>query len=227
VRSLVQEESDGDAAAREVEKVRCALQVVHRQWEAAEENSRRLTTRANGILATIAAASGLGLFKLSDLPAIQPVWVAWVMRGSLGVTALCILIGLIHIWDVRPPADQDEGWWCLGRKAFRALRTYSRRPGEAPEDQKPKHPFASSLLHTTGQPGTDLPIQDPDLLTLEVQAIREIEYYRTAMAAIDLHARNVERQAGIERGQAWLFRAAYLAFLAAVVTLAFGQGRGS
>jgi hypothetical protein len=83
------------------------------------------------------------------------------------------------------------------------------------------------LLHTTGQPGTDLPIQDPDLLTLEVQAIREIEYYRTAMAAIDLHARNVERQAGIERGQAWLFRAAYLAFLAAVVTLAFGQGRGS
>lgn len=55
-------------------KVDDSIELVARQWEAEQENSRRLATRTNGILATIALISGLGIFKIEDVAKVSVTW---------------------------------------------------------------------------------------------------------------------------------------------------------
>ncbi len=211
---------------RDGEKVRQALQVVVRQWQAEEENSRRLAVRTNGILATIAAASGLGLFKLSDLPNLEPLWVDRVFGMAIAVSGCCMLVGLIHIWGLRAPRwTPDEPWWLIPRKWFRFVRRASQSTRDRQHGADPlRHPFASSWLHTTADPISERPVQEPDLLSLQTQAIRRIEYYRTQMAALDLYIRNVERQTALTCGQAWLGRAVLVAFITAVACVILDDG---
>lgn len=137
----------------------------------------------------------------------------------VGLVAVCILLGIVDVLDLRPRRfTSDEPWWRVFRKAFRKLRGFMCWfEGDATEVEKHKLPFASSLLHGHGEPGTANQVEDPDLLELQADAVRKIHYYRLASAAIDLHVRNVERQAAIVRGQGWLARAAFLAFAMAIL----------
>jgi hypothetical protein len=202
------------------EKVDAALSIVSLQWEAEQENSRRLATRANGILATIAVLSGLGLFKFPEAGPESPYWVRVTVKACIVLVAVFLVLGLVHILDLRAPRKtDDEPWWRLGRKIFRWVRSVSRPIDHGPEIEKRKHPFASSILQ--GQREPESAIDDPDLLQLKLEAIRETHYYRLAMASIELHVRNVERQAAIVRGQAWLAKAAFVAFALAVLLAVF------
>lgn len=199
-------------------KVEHALKLVGLQWDAEQENSRRLANRANGVLATIALLSGLGIFKVPEIGAIEPAWVKLAAKICIGVVALCLFFGLVHILDLRPPRKtEDEEWWRLPRKAYRLVRKISRPTDDGPESQGTRHAFASSLLQGRSEPGSPNPVEDPDLLQLKLDAIRETHYYRLALASMELHVRNVERQAAILRGQAWLGHAAVAAFVMAVI----------
>jgi hypothetical protein len=216
---------DSERNDRDGEKIRQAMQVVVRQWRAEEENSRRLAVRTNGILATIAAASGLGLFKLSDLPEMEPLWVDRVVGMAIALSGCCMLVGLIHIWGLRAPRwTPDERWWLIPRKLFRFIRRASQPAHERNGVDQLRHPFASSWLHTTADPTSERPVQEPDLLSLQTQAIRRIEYYRTQMAALDLYTRNVERQTALTCGQTWLGRAVLVAFVTAVACVILDDG---
>jgi len=201
------------------EKVEDALALVAVQWEAEQENSRRLATRTNGILATIALISGLGIFKIDDVAKVSVTWASVTLRTMVGLVAICILFGIIDVLDLRPRRlTSEEPRWRVFRKAFRKLRGFMCWfEGDSTEVEKHKLPFASSLLHGEGEPDTEKQVEDPDLLELQADAVRKIHYYRLASAAIDLHVRNVERQAAIVRGQGWLARAAFLAFAMAIV----------
>jgi uncharacterized membrane protein SirB2 len=201
------------------DKVEHAIEFVTLQWEAEQENSRRLATRTNGILATIAIVSGLGIFKIEDIAKVAVPWASTMLRVMVGLVGLCILLGIIDVLDLRPrPRATGERWWRLFRKAFRLLRRAAAWfQGDGTDVEKHKLPFASSLLHGEAEPDTSRQVEDPDLLELKVEAVRKIHYYRLARAAIDLHVRNAERQAALVRGQGWLARAAFLAFAMAIV----------
>src|SRR5262245_40536222 len=70
-----------DVERAHADKVSVAMQTAARQWEAEQENARRLSTRTTGILATIAAASGLGLFKASDITCVENPWLSLLLQA--------------------------------------------------------------------------------------------------------------------------------------------------
>lgn len=213
-----------ETSERKHEKLEHAISHVQLQWEAAQENSRRLAARTNGILATAALVSGLGVFKLDDIAKVEASWASCTLRVLFCLVGACVLLGLVEVIDIRPSAkSSSEPWYRLFRKFLRVLRRALRWIDD--EDAKPdRHrlPFSSSLLHGEAEPGTEKQVEDPDLLELQTEAVRQIHYYRLAMAAIDLNVRNAERQSAIARGQGWLARAAFVAF-AMVVVLAVSR----
>jgi len=215
--------SDGRSA-----KTATALVFAKEQWEAEQENARRLGTRANGILTTVAALSGLGFFKIGSLGQIEPAWVSHAMRMSLAASIVCMVIGVVFVLDLRPMAGSNpEGWWRVRRNLLRWLRR------TAADYLPPRHrvlnlgqPFASSWLFSSGNPGSDPPVESPDLLALKHHAVEQLAFYRMTQASLDLHMRNVERRAVLLAGQHWLFDGALMAFMASLIYILFARGAG-
>lgn len=199
-----------------------ALDLAHKQWEAEQENSRRLAARANGVLASFAALSGLGLFQFRELAGIPSDPVGILARVAVALAVLLILIGLIHVWDVRPPPRAPtEKWWQVLRKAVRYVR---RRTSLGPESEagSSSTAFASAWLHssTPGEPSVDL-------ITQRARDVREIAFYRLSAAAGELHRRNISRRIALQTGQNWIGRGVTVALLGLLPYVLFGRAEKS
>lgn len=222
-------EGSSSIASEKAARVVTAQALAEKQWDAEQENARRLATRANGILTTVAALSGLGFFKIGSLAAIHPAWVSWSVRILLTCSVIVTAIGVVFVLDLRPPAQTStEPRWRLRRKFLRWLRRIAADDG-LPDvgGATQKTPFASSYLLSSGIPGSGEAVESPDLLRLKQHDLERVSYYRLAQAAVDLHVRNIERRAALMVGQHWLVNGACLAFLAVLIYILFACGLAS
>lgn len=197
-----------------------ALDLAHEQWEAEQENSRRLAARANGILASFAALSGLGLFQFHELAAFPPSFTGWLARWSVAAAVVLLLIGLVHVWDVRPPPKSaKEQWWRVNRKFMRFLRRKTS-VGPALEAHSSAIVFASAWLHTSspGEQGGSA-----NLLAQPARDVRETSFYRLSAAAGELHQRNISRRIALQTGQNWIGRGVTVALLGLLPYVLFGR----
>ncbi len=220
------EESAKSTAAERIARVGIARSLAEKQWEAEQENARRLATRSNGILTTVAALSGLGFFKIGSLGVIQPSWVSWLVRVTITLSVICTAIGVVFVLDLRPPqSPPEEPWWRLRRRLLRWVRNRAADDG-LPDvgGSIPRTPFSSSYLLSSAAQGTGESVESPDLLRIGQHDLERIAYYRLAQAAVDLHVRNIERRAVLMLGQHWLFNGACLAFLGILVYILFACG---
>lgn len=206
---------------------RDALDLARRQWDAEEENARRLGARSNGVLGAIAALSGLGIFKIGSLASLGSTWPTHWLRGLLSLALACMFVGLLHVWGVQPPPNSDnERWWRLDKKGLRLLIRISR-PSSRGNNNGPRHatgpdprPSLASSYLLTSEDLTDDSVEEPlHLPALEPAEVQELAYLRTVEAAMDLHFRNMERREDLIAGQVWLFRAAVWIFLAILTAL--------
>jgi hypothetical protein len=164
---------------------------VYREWQAEEENARRLSQRTGSLVTLVAALLGVGLFKIEGASKFA--------SGAHWSVVLTLCLGLVFL---------TIGIWIV-------LQAGAKGRNQRQKRGRNHHRVASSALAWR----RSLLPEGKNYEFLAAEDIREMAALRWQRAAAHLRRMNIQKQSAVDKGQVLLLLAVTSGLVALVLVL--------